>query len=104
LCSVAIEIVEPARNTGSSTAYGVAAPVRPMLTSILSSLVVACCAGNLNAVAHRGNFAVVPRRSRSARSSTFTTTPSVSNSSVCRLSAHSAQKAATSSMFAHDRQ
>ena len=38
LCSVAIEIVEPARNTGSSTAYGVTAPVRPTLTSILRSV------------------------------------------------------------------
>ena len=35
LCSVAIEIVEPAMNTGSSTANGVTAPVRPTLTSIL---------------------------------------------------------------------
>ena len=39
LCSVAIEIVEPARNTGSRTAYGVFAPVRPTLTSIFSSFV-----------------------------------------------------------------
>ena len=72
-------------NTGSSTAYGVTAPVRPTLTSICSRLVCACCAGNLNAVAQRGNFAVVPSRSRSARSSTLMTTPSVSNSSVCRV-------------------
>ena len=71
LCSVAIEIVEPATNTGSSTAYGVFAPVRPTFTSIRSSFVCSCCAGNLNAVAHRGNFAVVPSRSRSARSSTL---------------------------------
>ena len=41
LCSVAIEIVEPATNTGSSTAYGVFAPVRPTFTSICSSFV--CC-------------------------------------------------------------
>ncbi len=34
LCSVAIWMVEPARNTGSSTAYGVTAPVRPTLTAI----------------------------------------------------------------------
>ena len=85
LCSVAIEIVEPARNTGSSTAYGVTAPVRPTFTSIFSSVVCACCAGNLNAVAQRGNLAVVPSRSRSARSSTLTTTPSVSNSSSRRF-------------------
>ena len=39
LCSVAIEIVEPASNTGSSTAYGVTAPVRPTFTSIACSFV-----------------------------------------------------------------
>ena len=63
LCSVAIEIVEPARNTGSSTAYGVTAPVRPTLTSIRSSVVSPAAAGNLKAVAQRGNFAVAPSRS-----------------------------------------
>ena len=57
--------------------------------------------GNLKAVAQRGNFAVVPRRSRSARSSTLTTTPSVSNSSSRRLSAHSRQNASSSSMPWH---
>ncbi len=34
LCSVAIEIVEPATTVGSSIANGVAAPVRPMLISM----------------------------------------------------------------------
>ena len=83
LCSVAIEIVEPARNTGSSTAYGVdRAGAADVDVDLRSSFVCACCAGNLNAVAQRGNFAVVPSRSRSARSSTLMTTPSVSNSSV----------------------
>jgi hypothetical protein len=42
LCSVAIEIVDPATNTGSSTAYGVFAPVRPTLTAIRRSFVCAC--------------------------------------------------------------
>ena len=32
LCSVAIEIVTPPTRTGSSTAKGVTAPVRPTLT------------------------------------------------------------------------
>ena len=64
LCSVAIETVDPATNTGSSTAYGVFAPVRPTFTSIFSSFVWTCWAGNLNAVAQRGNLAVVPSRSR----------------------------------------
>ena len=64
LCSVAIEMVDPATSTGSSTAYGVAAPVRPMFTRISLSRVVACWAGNLKAMAHRGNLAVVPRATR----------------------------------------
>ena len=98
LWSVAIEIVEPATNTGSSTAYGVFAPVRPTFTSIRRSRVCACCAGNLNAVAHRGNLAVAPRRARSARSSTLITTPSVSKSSASRFSAHSSQNSATCAM------
>ncbi len=62
LCSVAIETVEPARNTGSSTANGVTAPVRPTFTSIFRSSVVFCSAGNLKAIAQRGNLLVVPRR------------------------------------------
>ena len=47
LCSVAIEIVEPARKTGSSTAYGVTAPVRPTLTSIFAATVVRLLRGEL---------------------------------------------------------
>ena len=47
------------------------APVRPTFTSIRSSLVCCCCAANLNAVAQRGNLAVLPRRSRSARSASL---------------------------------
>ena len=62
LCSVAIEIVEPARNTGSSTAYGVTAPVRPTLTRDRRRTVVAsAAAGNLKASAHRGNFGGRPQ-------------------------------------------
>ena len=60
LWSVAIEIVDPASRTGSRTAKGVTAPVRPTLTSMRTSLVCACWAGNLKAVAHRGNLAVAP--------------------------------------------
>ena len=52
--------VVPLSRTGSSTANGVTAPVRPTLTSMRISRVVACSAGNLNATAQRGNFAVVP--------------------------------------------
>jgi hypothetical protein len=93
-----MEIVEPARNTGSSTAYGVFAPVRPTFTSMRMSFVCACWAGNLKATAQRGNFAVVPSRVLSARSSTLMTTPSVSNCSSCRPSAHERQKSTTASI------
>ena len=75
----------PPSFTGSSTANGVAAPVRPTLTSMSCSDRRRLLAGNLNAIAQRGNFEVAPRRSRSARSSTLMTTPSVSNSSVVPL-------------------
>ena len=95
LCSVAMEIVEPARNTGSSTANGVTAPVRPTLTSIFLSSVVFCSAGNLNAIAHRGNLLVLPSARRRSISSTLTTTPSVSKSSVRRLSCHSRQNSSS---------
>ena len=47
LCSVAIEIVDPARKTGSRMAYGVFAPVRPTLTSIFSSFGVGLLRGEL---------------------------------------------------------
>ena len=47
-----MEIVDPARNTGSSTANGVTAPVRPTLTSILRSTVVACAEEVADAVLH----------------------------------------------------
>ena len=104
LCSVAIEIVEPATKTGSSTANGVTAPVRPTFTAILRSLVVFCSAGNLNATAQRGNLLVVPSALRRSTSFTFTTTPSVSKSSARRPSAHSAQNAITSSIPPQRRQ
>src|SRR4051812_42166692 len=64
LCSVAIDTIDPAMNTGSSIANGVTAPVRPTFTSMLLSSVVFCSAGNLNAIAHRGNLLVVPSRVR----------------------------------------
>ena len=42
-----IDTVVPAMNTGSSTANGVTAPVRPTLISIFVSVVWACSGGNL---------------------------------------------------------
>ena len=57
---------------------GVSFPVRPTWTTISRTRVVACWAGYFRATAHRGAFDVAPARSRSAISSTFTTTPSIS--------------------------
>jgi hypothetical protein len=56
----------------------VAFPVRPIDTMIECSLVVRSSGGNLNAIAQRGALEVTPSSARRARSSTFTTTPSIS--------------------------
>jgi len=60
LWSVASFTVTPPTRTGSSTANGVIAPVRPTLTWISSSLVVCSSDGSLYAIAQRGAFAVLP--------------------------------------------
>ena len=78
LCSVASPTVDPPTNTGSSTAKGVARPVRPIDTMMRSSVVVRSSGGNLKAMAQRGAWEVDPSRRCSARSSTLTTTPSIS--------------------------
>ena len=78
LWRVASCTVEPLTTTGSSLANGVAFPARPIDTMMSSSLVVRSSGGNLKAMAHRGALAVAPSSSRMARSSTFTTTPSIS--------------------------
>ena len=78
LCSVAISTVEPATTTGSITPYGVTRPVRPVFTSMRSSLVLTSSGGYLNAMAHRGARDVAPRTCWRARSSTLSTTPSIS--------------------------
>ena len=75
----------PPTNTGSSMANGVTAPVRPTFTAICFSSVVFCSAGNLNAIAQRGNLLVVPSARRRSSASTLITTPSVSKSSVAPL-------------------
>jgi hypothetical protein len=87
LCSVAIEIVEPARNTGSRIAW--CPHQSPTFTAIFFNG-RGLLGRKLEAVAHRGNFAVAPSRGRKATSSTITT-PSVSNASARRFSAHSSQ-------------
>ena len=65
------DTVVPETSTGSRIATGVTAPVRPMLTSMSRSIVVTWRAGNLYAIAQRGNFAVVPSAPRCAKSSTL---------------------------------
>ncbi len=78
LCSVARSTVEPATLVGSITPNGVTRPVRPVFTSIESSLALTSSGGYLNAIAHRGARDVDPSRRCSATWSTFTTTPSIS--------------------------
>ena len=78
LWSVASPTVDPPTNTGSSTANGVALPVRPIDTWMSLRTVVRSSGGNLKAIAHRGAFDVTPSACCRARSSTFTTTPSIS--------------------------
>ena len=78
LWSDARDTLDPASSTGSSTATGVSAPVRPTCTTMSRSLVFARSAANLKASAHFGNFEVMPSMSWCRSESTFTTAPSVS--------------------------
>ena len=55
LCSVAFETVTPPISTGSSTAYGLSAPVRPTLMRISSSFVICTSGANLRATDQRGS-------------------------------------------------
>jgi len=70
--------VVPDSSTGSSIATGVMVPVRPTLISRPVTGVIAWLAGNLKAIAQRGNLDVEPSARRWWNESTFTTTPSVS--------------------------
>ena len=54
----------PPTNTGSSTANGVARPVRPMLTMMSLRIVVFSSGGNLYAIAQRGAREVNPISAR----------------------------------------
>ena len=78
LCNVAIPTVLPESTTGSSTANGVARPVRPIETEMSFKIVLRSSGANLTAIAQRGAREVKPSCSRCARSSSFTTTPSIS--------------------------
>src|SRR5437867_5329485 len=61
LCSVALDTVTPPISTGSSTAYGFRAPVRPTLMRISSSLVICTSGANLRAIDQRGSrLPIVP--------------------------------------------
>ena len=66
LCRVALSTVEPATWVGSITPNGVTRPVRPVLTSIASSLALTSSGGYLNAIAQRGARLVEPSRRCSA--------------------------------------
>ena len=57
LCK-ALETVVPATLTGSSIAVGVTTPVLPILSSISNKSVMTSSAGNLYAIAQRGDFCV----------------------------------------------
>ena len=78
LWSVAAVTVVPARWTGATIARGVSTPVRPTCTTISCSTVSLISGGYLKAAAQRGNFAVLPSRSRPARLLSFMTAPSIS--------------------------
>ena len=78
LCSVACDTVTPPTCTGSRMARGVTAPVRPTCTSMSRTLVSACCAAGLQAIAQRGALAVAPNCRCSATASTLKTRPSIS--------------------------
>ena len=69
LCSVARDTSTPPTFTGSSSATGVSAPVRPTWMRISRSVVVACSAGNFQAIAQRGARPTKPSRRCRAKSS-----------------------------------
>jgi hypothetical protein len=71
------------------------------LHPIDSTVVTACRAGYLYAMAQRGALAVKPSARCCGMESTFTTTPSISYGSSSRCASQCAQKASTSSISAH---
>ena len=78
LCSVAIDTVTPPTTTGSSTANGLSAPVRPTLTPMSRSVVRAVVGANLKAIAQRGSRLTEPSRRCCSKLDTLTTAPSMS--------------------------
>ena len=71
LCRVARLTTTPPTVTGSSSATGVMAPVRPTWIVIAFSRVCACSAGNLWAIAQRGARLTKPSRSCQSSRSTL---------------------------------
>ena len=69
--------VVPARRTGLRLATGVSVPVLPSWTSIDSTVVCACSAGNLYEMHHLGARPVVPSISCWSKRFTFMTMPSI---------------------------
>ena len=78
LWSVARETVTPPTSTGSITAHGFSAPVRPTRMWIFSSFVSAVIGAHLKARAHRGRECNAPRRRCWSSESTLITIPSIS--------------------------
>ena len=84
LCRVVLEIITPAHGTGSNSATGVITPLLPTENIIFLTVVVACGAGYLKAIAQRGLLAVTPNIRWSSNRFTFTTRPSTSKGSWWR--------------------
>ena len=78
LCSVAVETVTPPTWTGSSSAHGFRAPVRPTRTWIRLRVVIAVDGAHLNARAQRGRSCSAPSRCCWSNESTLITIPSIS--------------------------
>ncbi len=78
LCSVAVETVTPPTWTGSSSAQGLSAPVRPTLMWMWRSVVTAVEGAHLYARAQRGRSWRAPSRSCCSNESTLITIPSIS--------------------------
>ena len=78
LCSVAREMVTPPTSTGSSSAHGLSAPVRPTRMRISFSRVTAVIGAHLNARAQRGRSCSEPSRACCSNESTLITIPSIS--------------------------
>ena len=78
LWRVALSMVTPPTDTGSSMATGVIAPVLPTPTAIAMTLVDSCFGANLYASAHLGLLVMTPSLSWRSRLLTFKTAPSTS--------------------------